>query len=234
MRVTNQNTAVSSTSTILVVEDEPQIAELVIDYLEQAAYTTHWLSDGGKVVPWVQQNSPSLILLDVILPSKSGTDICKEIRAFSKVPIILLTARVEEVDRLLGFNLGADDYICKPFSPPEMVARVRSILSRITATESVENGYRGIHLDEEQHRVSVFGQQLTLTPVEFRLLAIFLNCPGRVYSRAHLMDVIYADNLNVSDRSIDSHIKNLRKKIRSLQPNEEVIHTIYGIGYKLE
>lgn len=230
----SQDITVSSVAPVLVVEDEPTIANLVIDYLEQASYPTHWLSDGNEVVEWVRQNHPRLVLLDIVLPSKDGMEICKEIRAFSSVPIVMLTARIEEIDRLLGFDLGADDYICKPFSPLELVARVRSILKRVAATEPAQGGYLGLNIEEERHRASVNGQQLNLTPVEFRLLAILLKRPGRVFSRAHLMDDIYADKFDVSDRSIDSHVKNLRKKIRKFLPNEDVIHTIYGIGYKLE
>jgi two-component system response regulator BaeR len=225
---------ISSAAPVLVVDNEPTTANLVIDYLEQACYATHWLSDGSEVVHWVRQNTPRLILLDIVLPSVDGMKICREIRAFSDVPIVMLTARVAEVDRLLGFDLGADDYICKPFSPREVVARVRAILRRVSATQPTQGGYLGVTLDEKQHRASINGQQLNLTPVEFRLLVIFLKCPGRVYSRTHLMDGIYADNFDVSDRSIDSHIKNLRKKIRKFLPNQKVIHTIYGIGYKFE
>ena len=232
--MTAQDTPVSTSAPILVVEDEPKIANLVIDYLKQASYPTHWLADGQEVVEWVRQNSPRLILLDIVLPSKDGIEICTQIRGFSPVPIVMLTARVEEIDRLLGFELGADDYICKPFSPPELVARIRSILRRVAATQPAQGSYLGLAVDEEQHRATINGQPINLTPVEFRLLAVLLKCPGRVYSRAFLMEDIYVDNFDVSDRSIDSHVKNLRKKIRKFLPDETVIQTIYGVGYKLE
>jgi len=219
---------------ILVVEDEPTLARMVIDYLNQASFATHWIADGKDVVPWVQDNSPQLILLDIVLPSMDGMAICREIRKFSMVPIIMLTARIEEIDRLMGLELGADDYICKPFSPREVVARVKAILRRVAAAQTTPEGYLGIEVDENQHRATVLGQPLNLTPVEFRLLAILVSHPGRVYSRGQLMNEVYADKFDVSDRTIDSHVKNLRKKIREFHPSEDVIRTVYGIGYKLE
>lgn len=223
-----------NTSQILVVEDEPKIAQIILDYLKQAAYTTHWIADGDEVVPWVREHEPQLVLLDIVLPSKDGMSVCKEIRTFSDVPIIMLTARVEEIDRLLGLELGADDYICKPFSPREVVARVKAILRRVAATQQANRAYLGLELDPIQHRASVDGRPLNLTPVEFRLLAILLEHPGRVYSRSQLMNEVYADKLDVSDRTIDSHVKNLRKKVREFHPSEDVIRTVYGVGYKLE
>ena len=219
---------------ILVVEDEPKIAQLLVDYLIQASYSTHHIGNGEEVVPWVRCHGPQLILLDVMLPGKDGMSICREIRGFSDVPIILVTARVEEIDRLLGLNLGADDYICKPFSPREVIARVQAILRRVAFQHAPGGGYLGIVVDPEQHRAHVNGHLLDLTPVELRLLGVLLKHPGRVFSRNQLMNHVYEDSRAISDRTVDSHIKNLRRKVREFQPREEVIRTVYGVGYKLE
>ena len=223
-----------SSAPVLVVEDEPKIAQLLVDYLLQAAYSAHHIGHGEEVVPWVRRHDPQLILLDVMLPGKDGMSICREIRCFSDVPIVMVTARVEEIDRLLGLKLGADDYICKPFSPREVVARVRAILRRVDSQRSSGGEYLGIVLDREQHRAHVNGHPLDLTPVEFRLLGVLFTHPGRVFSRNQLMDLVYEDSRAISDRTVDSHIKNLRRKVREFQPGEEVIRTVYGVGYKLE
>ena len=223
-----------SAAPILIVEDEPKIAQLLIDYLAQATYSTHWQNRGDNTVSWTQEHAPQLILLDIMLPGKDGMEICREIRTFSDVPIIMVTARVEEIDRLLGLELGADDYICKPFSPREVVARIKTILRRVAAQEAPGAGYLGLELDQEQHRATVNGHTLDLTPVEFRLLRVLLNQPGRVYSRSQLLNQVFDDSYAVSDRTVDSHIKNLRRKVREFQPSEEVIRTVYGVGYKLE
>lgn len=221
-------------SPILVVEDEPKLARLLVDYLVQAGYSTHWLCDGAEAVVWAREHAPQLILLDVMLPGKDGMEVCHDIRTFSDVPIVMVTARVEEIDRLLGLELGADDYICKPFSPREVVARVKAILRRVATQQSASRGYLGLELDREKHRATVLGHGLDLTPVEFRLLDVLLSHPGRVYSRNQLLDLVYGDRHVVSDRSVDSHIKNLRRKVREFQPDEQVICTVYGVGYKLE
>lgn len=219
---------------ILVVEDEPKLAGVLVDYLVAAGYPSHWLGDGEQAVGWVREHGPRLILLDVMLPGKDGLAVCREVRAFSNVPIVMVTARIEEIDRLLGLELGADDYICKPFSPREVVARVKAILRRVDSEPNGGPGYLGIALDRAQHRASVLGHSLDLTPIEFRLLEVLLSHPGRVYSRSQLLDLVYDDEHVVSDRSIDSHVKNLRRKVRAFQPDEQVICTVYGVGYKLE
>ncbi|MAF83427.1 MAG: response regulator [Gammaproteobacteria bacterium] len=221
--------------TILIVEDEPKIARLLADYLEQAAFKTHCLDDGSTVVDWVRKHEPDLILLDLMLPGKDGLAICREVREFSQVPILMVTARVEEIDRLLGLELGADDYICKPFSPREVVARVKAVMRRIKRTpEETAAGYRGITIDADSFRVSVNNELLDLTPVEFRLLQTLSKYPGRVLTRNQLMDVVYTDGRVVSDRTMDSHIKNLRRKLAEVLPDAELIHSVYGIGYRLE
>lgn len=217
---------------ILIVEDEPRLAALHRDYLQQSGFITEWLADGLEVVPWVRENSPALILLDLMLPGKDGLEICKEIRNFSNVPIIMISARVEEIDRLLGLELGADDYICKPFSPREVVARVKTVLRRSSPQSQEE--HQLLTLDEERYQAILQGKKLDLTAVEFKLLSILAKKPGRIYSRNQLMDRLYSDQRIVCDRTIDSHIKKLRKKIAAAAPELEVIHSIYGVGYKYE
>lgn len=217
---------------ILIVEDEPRLADLHRDYLQQSGFITEWLADGLEVVPWVRENSPALILLDLMLPGKDGLEICKEIRNFSNVPIIMISARVEEIDRLLGLELGADDYICKPFSPREVVARVKTVLRRSSPQSQEE--HQLLTLDEERYQAILQGKKLDLTAVEFKLLSILAKKPGRIYSRNQLMDRLYSDQRIVCDRTIDSHIKKLRKKIAAAAPELEVIHSIYGVGYKYE
>jgi two-component system, OmpR family, response regulator BaeR len=221
---------------ILVVDDEPKIAQLLIDYLKLAAYEAYALMHGDEVIAWVKAHTPQLILLDLMLPGKDGLEICRELRTFSNVPIIMVTARVEDIDRLLGLEIGADDYICKPFNPREVVARVKAVLRRVQGDHRTETVLADIELDELQFRVRVHGQPLSLTPVEFRLLKTFLEAPKRVFSRSQLIDRAYMDHRIVSDRTMDSHIKNLRKKLTALLPAEqaEVLHSIYGIGYRWE
>ncbi|HXE94767.1 MAG TPA: response regulator [Dongiaceae bacterium] len=219
--------------TILIVEDEPKLAQLLSNYLRQAGFETECLENGLDVLPRVRERAPALMLLDLMLPGRNGVDICKEIRSFSAVPIIMVTARVEEIDRLLGLELGADDYICKPFSPREVVARVKAVLRRGAIRQ--QSGMPPIlHLDEERFQATLQGQDLDLTVVEFKLLNFLAANPGRIYNRTKLMDQIYPDQRVVSDRTIDSHIKNLRKKISGVSPETELIHSIYGAGYKFD
>ena len=217
---------------ILIVEDEPKLASLLSDYLQQSGFITEIIDNGLEVEGWVKENNPDLILLDLMLPGKGGIEICKGIRGFSNVPVIMVTARVEEVDRLLGLELGADDYICKPFSPREVVARVRAVLRRLQPPPN--SLVQGITLDESRYKACIAGHELVLTAVEFQLLNILFNGQGRIYSREQLMDHIYSDNRVVSDRTIDSHIKKLRKRIAEVVPDKEIIHSVYGVGYKLE
>lgn len=217
------------TADVLVVEDEPKLAALLRDYLQAAGYRVTCIDDGLAVEPAVRAKMPDLILLDIMLPGRDGLEICKALRTFTDVPIMLITARVEEIDRLLGLDLGADDYICKPFSPREVVARARAILRRLA--RPVEPG---LHLDAAAYRATFNGSDLELTPVEFRLLACLAGAPGRVFSRDQLMDRLYDDHRVVTDRTVDSHVKNLRRKLEQASPKQELIHSIYGVGYKLE
>ncbi len=219
--------------TILVVEDEEKLARLLASYLEQAGFTVHRIHDGLEATPWIRQHNPDLILLDLMLPGADGLDICRDVRAFSNVPIIMVTARVEEIDRLLGLELGADDYICKPYSPREVVARVRAVLRRVNQATPVDKAPL-LQLQEEQLRVVAGGKSLELTAVEFHLLQTLSQSVGRIYSRDQLMDRIYADRRVVSERTIDSHIKKLRRKLASLLPGQDVIQSVYGVGYKYD
>jgi two-component system response regulator BaeR len=217
---------------LLIVEDEKKLAELLSDYLRQAGFEPFCLADGTEVVPWVREQLPDLILLDLMLPGRDGMEVCKEIRTFSSVPVIMVTARIEEIDRLLGLELGADDYICKPFSPREVVARVRAVLRRTGDGQTLRTS--GLVLDESRYQATLHGHELELTAVEFKLLHLLLSHPGRIYSRSQLMDKIYPDERIVSDRTIDSHVKKLRRKINAVAPAKELIHSLYGVGYKFE
>ena len=225
---------------ILIVEDEIKIAELLKDYLIKAGYATNIIARGDEVVPFVKKTSPDLIILDIMLPGKDGMDVCRELRTFTRVPIIMLTARVDEIDRILGLELGADDYVCKPFSPREIVARVKAVLRRtvpddLNKTEDIEGVYviGPLMLSETEVRVTVDETELTLTPSEFRLLKVLMAKPNRVYSRNELLDQVQGYEFEGYDRTIDTHIKNLRKKIVKSWPEGDIIKTVYGIGYKL-
>lgn len=227
----------SSIPSVLIVEDEIKIAHLLADFLQADGFTTQMLHDGAQVIEHVKNEMPDFILLDVMLPNKDGLSLCKEIRQFSDVPILMLTARVDEIDRLMGLGFGADDYVCKPFSAREVVARVHAILKRVTQAPRVQDesilNYENVSLDENKFLCMVKEQKIELTPVEFNLLKTLMSRPGQVFSRAVLMDNSYKDARIVSNRTIDSHMKNLRGKINAHQTTD-IIHTIYGVGYKLE
>ncbi|MDD1612889.1 MAG: response regulator [Methylococcaceae bacterium] len=218
---------------ILIVEDEAKLAQLEADYLHAAGFDCTILADGFEVVSWLRQHRADLVLLDLMLPGRDGLELCREIRTFSVVPIIMVTARIEEVDRLLGLELGADDYICKPFSPREVVARVKAVLRRLQPPAS-EPAEHLLTLDPSCFRIRAGGRETELTAVEFELLQTLYRQPGRILSRQQLMDLIYPDQRIVSDRTIDSHIKKLRKKLAELLPDQEVIHSVYGAGYRYD
>jgi two-component system response regulator BaeR len=225
---------------ILIVEDEEKLAKLLIDYLHKDSFATHWLDHGDKVIERVRAHPPALIVLDLMLPGTDGLTLCRELRSFCSIPIIMVTARVEEIDRLLGLELGADDYVCKPFSPREVIARIRAVLRRSmttvepdAATEPKNGPAKGLNIDEDRFEATLDGQRLELTPVEFRILALLASKPGNVYSRNQLMDRIYTDGRVVSDRTVDSHIKNLRHKLDDAG-HGDLIRSVYGVGYKLD
>lgn len=217
---------------ILIVEDEPKLADLLADYLRASGFDPSCLKNGAEVVSWVREHKPDLILLDLMLPGRDGMEVCKDIRMFSRIPVIMVTARVEEIDRLLGLELGADDYICKPFSPREVIARVRAVLRRTRDGQTIQAD--GLLLDSHRYRAVLHGHDLELTAVEFNLLQFLVANPGRIYNRQQLMDKIYPDERIVGDRTIDSHIKKLRRKIESIDPEANFIQSVYGVGYKFE
>lgn len=218
--------------TILIVEDEQAVAELLGDYLKASGFSIHIIDDGACVSGWVSDNRPDLILLDLMLPNKDGITICRDLRAVSQVPIIMATARVDEIDRLLGLELGADDYICKPFSPREVVARVKAVLRRSAGIDP--NAAQAVEVDRRGNRVLIHGKDIGLTSVEFNLFLTLHGRPGRIFSRNQLIDNIYEDHRSVNDRTVDSHIKKLRLKISQISPEADLIHSVYGIGYKYE
>ncbi len=222
--------------TILIVEDEPRLADLMASYLQAAHMETRHVGNGNDVIPFVRKEPPSLILLDLGLPGRDGLDLCRELRTFTQVPIIMITARVEEIDRLLGLELGADDYVCKPFSPREVVARIKAILRRgAISLPATQETITGLRLDEPAFRAFLDGHDLSLTPVEFRLLKSFSTTPGRVFSRSQLLDQLHDDNRAVTDRTVDAHVKNLRQKLESVRSGgETLIQSVYGVGYRME
>ncbi len=217
---------------VLVVEDDPKIASVLRDYLQADGMDAELVSDGLQAVQSVTRSAPSAILLDLMLPGLDGIGVCKAVRRFSDVPIIMLTARVDEVDRLLGLNTGADDYICKPFSPREVLARVQAHIRRAEG-RLVAAAVPWV-IDEEALHIRWRGKRLNLTPLEFRMLRLLLSRPGRVFARADLLDSTHADRYEVSDRAIDSHIKNLRRKIHAVEPDCDCIASVYGVGYRFE
>jgi two-component system response regulator BaeR len=217
---------------ILIVEDEPKLARLLTDYLAADGFATRWIADGNTAVDAVRNGGGALMLLDLMLPGKDGLAVCREVRAFADIPIIMVTARVDEIDRLLGLEIGADDYICKPFSPREVVARVRTVLRRV-APAAPHAGDRLV-IDDARFEITLDGRRMDLTPVEFRLLKTLAAEPGRIHSREQLLDKLYEDRRVVLDRTVDSHVKNVRRKLAEIAPAEDLIQSIYGVGYRLE
>ena len=214
---------------ILIVEDEIELGEIVQDYLRAQDFETLLVNDGIEALQKIVHEYWDLVLLDLMLPGKDGLSVCQEARKITQVPIIMMTAKVEEIDRLLGLELGADDYICKPYSPRELVARVKAVLRRTRPAEDETHFY----LDQTNLSVHFQGQNIEVTAVEYRLLDILLSNRNRVISRDHLKKHAYNDHRVVNDRTMDSHITKLRKKLLQLTP-EEFIHSVYGVGYKLQ
>lgn len=219
---------------ILVVEDEPDLARILVDYLRHDGYDASTIDDGHTALASLRADPPALVLLDVMLPGIDGLSILRELRKTSSLPVILLTARVEEIDRLIGLETGADDYVCKPYSPREVVARVKAVLRRSAARAPLEEAGNAIEIDPAGWTVRIDGRRLELTPKEFRLLQILAEHPGRVFPRSLLLDRIYTDKLDISERAIDSHMKNLRRKLAEARPDRETIRSIYGIGFVFE
>lgn len=222
----------TSAPCILVVEDDAQIASLLVDYLRASAYDVTVVSDGETAVTQARTSNPACILLDVNLPVMDGLEACKAIRRFSAVPIAMVTARVDEIDRLLGLDLGADDYICKPFSPREVVARVKALLRRASGGSRTTG--LAIEIDPDKMRALVHGKPVVLTAVEFRLLATLAGQPGRVFSRDQLITAAHREWREVGDRSVDTHVRNLRRKLEGAELGFDCIRSVYGAGYAFE
>jgi DNA-binding response OmpR family regulator len=216
---------------ILVIEDDPDIIEICRDYLKAAGYTVTTAQDGAKGLATARREKPDLIVLDLMLPEMDGLDVCRNLRRDGDVPIIMLTARVEETDKLVGLELGADDYITKPFSPRELVARVRVVLRRVTCDPASDMLRVGeVTLDRAHYEVQVPGKTVTLTATEFEILATLMSQPGRIFSRNQLTEAVHGVSFESYERAINSHVNNLRRK---LEPGEYII-TIHGVGYKFE
>ncbi|MDV7103388.1 response regulator [Vibrio sp. TH_r3] len=222
-----------SSKEILVVEDELTLANVLCEYINHSGMISHHIDNGGEVIDWVKRHHPDLIILDLMLPIRDGLDIYRELRTFSNVPVIMATARVDEIDRLLGLELGADDYICKPYSPREVIARIKNVLRRANGSLQRETEAK-LTIDVEKMKVKLNGCELCLTPAEFKLLNFLFQREGQIFSREQLMDRIYDDGRVVTDRTIDSHIKNLRKKMVEIDKECDYIKSIYSIGYKFE
>ena len=221
---------------ILIVEDEVRIVRTLRLYLEQAGFAVTAVHDGAQALPAFRQERPSLVLLDLNLPGQDGLDICRSLRRLGNIPIIMLTARTEEMDRLIGLELGADDYISKPFSPREVVARIRAVLRRtqgsMSTSEILQAG--ALQLDTAAYRAWLDGQLLDLTQTEFELLATLMRNKGRVLSRAQLLEAIQGVAYEELERAIDQHIKNVRRKLKNVVGKVTIIETIYGVGYRLD
>ncbi|OFA04199.1 response regulator [Duganella sp. HH101] len=219
---------------ILIVEDDTKIAALLADYMSNAGWQTCCVADGRSAVGIIRDGGVDLVLLDLMLPELDGIGVCREVRAFSQVPIIMLTARVDEIDRLLGLDSGADDYVCKPFSPREVVARVRVHLRRsgagVPQPQAPATPASPFQIDRAGMRVLHNGAALALTPLEYRLLAELIDNPSRVYTRQQLLDFAHQDQRDIGDRTVDSHIKNIRRKL----PDAECLQSVYGVGYRFE
>lgn len=215
---------------VYIVEDEPELASLVADYARASGYQPTVFGNGLEALAAVKAGAPDMLVLDLMLPGMDGLAVCRAVREFSDVPVVMVTARVEELDRLLGLESGADDYLCKPFSPRELMARIKVILRRVQPGAPVSKCV----VDGAAQRVLIAGHALELTPSEFNILAGMARRRGQVFSRAQLLDLARQDSLDVTDRAVDSHIKNLRRKIASVLPDDEAISSIYGLGYRFE
>ncbi|MEN9842185.1 MAG: BaeR [Pseudomonadota bacterium] len=241
----------SNPATVWVVEDDAKIADLLLNYLQASGFAAVHIDDGATALARLRaaahqvndlpddrpHHLPDLLLLDLMLPGLDGLSLCKALREFSALPVIMLTARVDEIDRLLGLDIGADDYICKPFSPREVMARIRALLRRSQGqmrTSAAPPVQRKWEVHAEHYQIHHQGQLLPLTPVEFRLLQRLLSRPHHVFPRAKLLDEVHDDLRDVSDRAIDSHIKNLRKKIEHAGGDPACIASVYGVGYRFE
>jgi two-component system catabolic regulation response regulator CreB len=223
---------------ILLIEDEPAIADTVVYALNTEGFEPIWRMTGQEGLTAFRDYQPALVILDIGLPDANGFELCRELRRLAPVPVIFLTARADEVDRVVGLEIGADDYVVKPFSPRELTARVKAVLRRTAAVESESDGKPAVQpamfsIDEEQCRIRYWGQPLTLSRYEFRLLQVLLKHPDRVYSREMLLRLVWDDPDSSFDRTVDTHIKTIRAKLRAIQPDANPIKTHRGFGYSL-
>lgn len=222
---------------ILIVEDEPALASVIQDYLHRSHMDSDILTDGTHAVEAILSTAPDLVILDIMLPGKDGLTICREVREQSNVPIILESAKIEEIDRLLGLELGADDYICKPWSPREMVARVKTILRRVNLQKGLEasgSNSGGLLIDSDTWSATFDHEKVDLTRREFQVLDVLFRRPGRVFSRSQLLEQAFPDDATVFDRTVDSHIKNIRHKLKAAGAPDETIRSVYGVGYAFD
>ncbi len=221
-------------TTVLVVEDEMAIARIVRDYLREAGFEVIVVGDGDSALASVRSAKPDLLVLDLSLPGRDGLDVAREVRRWSGTPIVMLTARSDEADRIVGLELGADDYVVKPFSPKELVARVRAVLRRTRATRLGEEILRAgdVEVDTAKMRVTVGGRPVELTPTEFQLLATLVREPGRVFTRGQLLDAVHGVAIESYERAIDAHVKNIRRKIEPTPGSPRYVLTVHGVGYR--
>ncbi len=217
---------------VLVVEDDRKISDLLQNYLRASGYMAEAAYDGRDALRQIERQVPDAVILDWMLPGMDGISVCKAVRAFSDVPILMLTARIDEVDRLLGLDTGADDYVCKPFAPREVIARIRALLRR--AEGRVKTSTKPWEIDDASFRISWRGQWLPLTRIEFMMFRLLLSRPGRVYSRDQLLASVHDSQRDISDRAIDTHIKNLRKKVQAVDQGHDCIASVYGVGYRFD
>ena len=222
---------------VLIIEDDPDTARLVGLYLSRDGYRVISAANGQDGLHLAREAKPDLIVLDLMLPGMSGTDICRTLRDESMVPIVMLTARVEERDRLNGLDMGADDYVTKPFSPRELAARVRAVLRR-TAREAIDRGpeevsHGSITINLKQHAARVDGEDVSLTPTEFRILTLLVREPARTFTRNQIIDRVFGYDFDGFDRTVDAHVANLRRKLGAKRGSAEYVKTVYGVGYRL-
>lgn len=221
-------------SRVLIAEDDDQIAAVLVDYLHQAGFDTHRVADGNEALQAVRQDMPAVLILDIMLPGMDGIAVCQSVRQFSALPILMLTAKSDEEDRLIGLESGADDYVCKPFSPREIVARVRGLVRRSSASLSGAVPSTGFSFGDAAERIRWGGEIIPLTKVEERLLRTMACQPHRVFTREALLNILHDEFRDIGDRAIDTHIKNLRRKLKQVVAHKEFIHAMYGVGYYFE
>lgn len=227
---------------ILIVEDEADLAALICDYATAHGFAAQVIHNGAAALAHLKTQPVDFLILDLMLPDLDGLSLCRELRTFSSIPVIMVTAKVEEIDRILGLEIGADDYLCKPFSPRELMARIKTILKRtepsisvsVSVSQASPTKTPTLEIDQQARRITLQSQALELTRSEYLILVHFATHVGQVFSRAQLLDIANQDSLDTTDRAIDSHIKNLRKKLNQIVPNTTPIHSIYGLGYRFD